>query len=351
MATDLGVLGLGRLAAVDGSGVVTPIGADWSLGWWIGAEDRWHVPPVEAAVRQSLLENTPVVETRMRVPGGDVLHRAFAALAPDGEPAVVVEITNDTPVPVAVALVVDGKVPVRADGDILRIGDRAVRLPRAPSTTVGPAAFLPLPHSATLRAAIGEVASLAALPDAERVAAGWRRQAGAGLRLVVPDPALTASVEAARCFLLLREEPGRRPPAVVAQAGAAWGLPAPVGGRRRRRRPRREHPEASFLLDVRARLVVESPPHGLILLPELPAGWIGQGVEVHDAPTTLGTLSFAVRWHGSRPALLWDLRGEADHRGLRLTAPGLDPTWSGTDASGEALLAPFPPAQEEGSSP
>jgi len=42
-----------------------------------------------------------------------------------------------------------------------------------------------------------------------------------------------------------------------------------------------------------------------------------------------------VRWHGDRPALLWEAPP-----GARVTAPGLDPTWSSDAASGEVLLGP-----------
>ena len=57
---------------------------------------------------------------------------------------------------------------------------------------------------------------------------------------------------------------------------------------------------------------------------------------MHDAPTrAFGRVSFAVRWHGDRPALLW----ECEQVGGRLRAPGLDPEWSTTDRQGEALLA------------
>src|SRR5439155_879676 len=31
-------------AAVDPRGLVTPWAGGWSLDWWIGAEDRWHLP-------------------------------------------------------------------------------------------------------------------------------------------------------------------------------------------------------------------------------------------------------------------------------------------------------------------
>ena len=72
----------------------------------------------------------------------------------------------------------------------------------------------------------------------------------------------------------------------------------------------------------------------------VPDAWLGQGWEVHDAPTRHGRLSYAVRWHGDRPALLWDLEPHRSLDAVRLTVPGLDPTWSTTDPKGEALLAP-----------
>jgi hypothetical protein len=78
----------------------------------------------------------------------------------------------------------------------------------------------------------------------------------------------------------------------------------------------------------------------------VPDEWLGQGIELHDAATDLGTFGFAVRWHGDRPALLWELDAV---RPARLVAPALDPTWSSTDAKGEALLAPRRLAVDEGS--
>jgi hypothetical protein len=72
----------------------------------------------------------------------------------------------------------------------------------------------------------------------------------------------------------------------------------------------------------------------------LPEGWAGQPIEVHDAPTPYGRLSFAVRWHGDRPALLWELDRYPNRPVPRLTAPGLDASWSSTEPRGEALLAP-----------
>jgi hypothetical protein len=595
--TDLGVLGAGRLGAVDASGGITPAGTGWTLRWLIGGEDRWHVPPVEAAVRQTLVGDTPVVETRVRITGGDVVQHVFGATAPGGGPALVVEITNETPVPVAIALLVDGAdlvVPERS-GDVLLVdGRHRVRLPRPPSQWVNPTAFLPLAHKATLRAVVAvgeEPPDPAKMPDAERVAAGWRAQADVGAWWALPEPTITAATDAARGFLLLHDEPDLATTAWLAEARHALDLRAEEGAREaigagqrlsgafadgtgtraatgqalvalgtepddelaaavakaghwieRKRRTRRhrkdpkragllpagpqppvlgaasqtylddwwsaaglaraavllarsEQPEAAvdawrfargiaadversadaviadlgitgipagpgrkldagvvgvlvgtalggadpthpaiaatldlirdelttpaggvtagvlsdgwspwltallarteiglgdprgldrlralataaagrgawpalvdgepvvpadlpahdpaataaFLLAVRSLLVVErgpvlDRPDHLAVVPVAVPEWFGQGIELHDAPTTLGRFGFAVRWHGDRPALLWELEPVDPAAPFRLTAPGLDPDWSSTEPEGEALLAPF----------
>jgi hypothetical protein len=93
---------------------------------------------------------------------------------------------------------------------------------------------------------------------------------------------------------------------------------------------------------VRA-FVVREEPHALALLPLVPPAWLGQSVDVHELPTAAGRLSFAVRWHGARPALLWELDAHDtladDAPPVVITAPGLDPGWSTTEAKGEALLS------------
>ena len=61
---------------------------------------------------------------------------------------------------------------------------------------------------------------------------------------------------------------------------------------------------------------------------------------MHDAPTHYGRLSYAVRWHDARPAVLWELQPHAGIERVRLTAPGLDPSWTTDDLRGEALLGP-----------
>ena len=81
-------------------------------------------------------------------------------------------------------------------------------------------------------------------------------------------------------------------------------------------------------------LILEPEPT-IELLPDYPTAWRGGSTEIHQAATLYGPLSYAVRWHGPRPALLWDRRECA----ARLVSPGLDPDWIGESPQGEALLA------------
>jgi hypothetical protein len=619
--------------------------AGWQVGWWVGAEDRWHLPEHEVAVRQRLVGEAPVVETAMRIPGGDALQRVFAvAGVGDLGPLLVMEVENASAVPVAVAIVVTGlddrltveRHPTAAtrasvhfrhlspgDGEYATVHD--LLFDRAPADVAvgrGVATFIfPVPHTATLRIGIPLEDGVpvehgassvpdrspglpSAVPAATAVAKGWEAQGGRGARVELPDPTITATLDAARRQLLLAELgggeliggighgrapgldwvetavitrafdrlgfwpeservllalperlgdegavdaegrvdtagaalvaldhhlattgndelaramvevvfaialglrrralPGRRwgraraPAPLPARApggadgeagwwawwwvvagfeaaarvlvragedaaaeqavldaaaaraevlprlpasgicaaaidgppsGAAWvnllagqALPAPdrAGWWEATRTWLAEHatdPEGRILADggdlVRplASLVVAAadiragdargldrlltlagdagdlrvwpeqyrvpsgaagkgrspdptataafvdaaldlllhaaPDGGLVLAPVVPETWLGQGWEVHEAPTPHGRCSYAVRWHGERPALLWQL----EDRGTggpapRLTVPGLDPDWSTTEPRGEALLA-VPPA-------
>jgi hypothetical protein len=90
-------------------------------------------------------------------------------------------------------------------------------------------------------------------------------------------------------------------------------------------------------------MLVGETSHGLALCSVVPDDWLGQPLEVHGLPTSVGGLSFALRWHGDRPALLWELEPHDVDVETRLTAPGLDPAWAATGVTGEALLAPVAP--------
>jgi hypothetical protein len=74
---------------------------------------------------------------------------------------------------------------------------------------------------------------------------------------------------------------------------------------------------------------------GPVLLPAgVPPEWVGSNFEAHGlvaGPST--ALSFAVRWHGEHPAVLWQVDGDP----VELTAPSVDPAWRTRDPRGEAL--------------
>ncbi|MEY4601136.1 MAG: hypothetical protein RLZZ201_827, partial [Actinomycetota bacterium] len=98
----IGLHGAGS-AVVDASGVVHPEG--WrgnSCGWWLAASDKWHDPRTSPSVRQQRIDGTPVVQTKVAVPGGDVVQRVFVVADHGGR--LVMQVSNESPEPVAVAV-------------------------------------------------------------------------------------------------------------------------------------------------------------------------------------------------------------------------------------------------------
>ena len=125
----VGVLGGARTALVDERGTVQPERAGWRLGWWIGADDRWHNATTDAAVRQTRVGNMPVFRTAMRVPGGDAVQHVYGA-----RDLAVVAITNDSPAPFVIALVVHGAARLGLEDRVIGIDGRpAVITARGPS--------------------------------------------------------------------------------------------------------------------------------------------------------------------------------------------------------------------------
>lgn len=94
---------------------------------------------------------------------------------------------------------------------------------------------------------------------------------------------------------------------------------------------------------IRLAAVTERWEHGrpvLDVFSDWPAAWRGGPAELDQVPTVFGRLSLALRWHGYRPALLWELDAGDERWGpVRLRCPGLDPAWSTTEPTGETLLA------------
>jgi hypothetical protein len=211
--------------------------------------------------------------------------------------------------------------------------------------------------------------------------------------LLLPDGPLTELIVAERCELVLRgpadpdDDPlgfllgvaqlvrmGERAApwvpdvarAVAAAAGATphdWRLPAALDGaldvltRAGERRAAKDVVVLRTRVSFDAALPSDPPDHGAavpawaerwIAMPGasgaelfaggMPGAWVGTTFEVYGVPTgPHSALSFAVRWHGPRPAVLWEQSGAP----VALTAPTLAPGWRCADAQGEMLWLPL----------
>ncbi len=89
---------------------------------------------------------------------------------------------------------------------------------------------------------------------------------------------------------------------------------------------------------LRAELVADHG-HDLLLAPGFRTAWKGGPLAVYDLPTRFGQLSYAIRWHGPRPALLWELTPYPGLSPATVRAPALDQDWSSNEPTGETLLA------------
>jgi hypothetical protein len=176
--TMVGNLASPARAMVDPCGLVTPWTDGWSLDWWIGAEDRWHHPSQEASVRQSLVGCSPVVETAMRVPGGDAVHRTYAVTSPEWGELLLVEVENRSAVPFAVAL---GVRPYNGEGmavveRIILHDDRVVTVDGRPALLLG------RPPSAAAMSSLAGGDVVASLVDGSVASAGIPLGTDVGVR-------------------------------------------------------------------------------------------------------------------------------------------------------------------------
>ncbi|MGA0417257.1 MAG: hypothetical protein ACO3O1_06410 [Ilumatobacteraceae bacterium] len=384
-----GVVGGRWRAEVTPRGTIRPLDGARGLRWFVAAEDRWHDPEADPTVRQELLDGTPVTLTRLRVPGGDIVQTIRSV--PDGGGHTVVSFDNESRSAVAVVLdrrdLVCARMPSIGLPEGITIEGEPAVFPLAHGSRLE-VAIAHRPGSASI--------DLTSLPDRDRVAAGWRAQIAALGRIELPPGreghGLARSATYARCALLLdgpahpEDDPAEflvglgqiarlgepvdpwlgevvDAVAMLLRGGdgggelewsSAMGLASArsvlelageqraladlhraVGERLIGPPPTIEEVEGSPLVIalVEDRLArrgddsVELLPHGF------PSAWLGHPLEVHDLSLgSAGSLSFAVRWHGERPAVLWE------HRGLRLTS-GADRAWSSAAESGEALWA------------
>lgn len=261
----LGDLDAGPVATASRGGVVT-IGRT-RVTWWVGAEDRWHVPSDDASTRDQLDEGTPVVETRVRIPSGDAVGRV-AVTRVEGlvGPSIVIEVENASPLPVAFAWIVESSAPLHglvgegghAEVDVVDVGRLVVTRPglgwahaagsaqlrsmieEGETSTKPPASdapgalavLVPLPHTAravatfTLADTIvdterrdggfveGDGSTIAGLladrervPSPARVVAGWRAHLNAIAKVDISDRRASQAFDAAVCDVLLGASP------------------------------------------------------------------------------------------------------------------------------------------------
>lgn len=260
----VGTLDAGPLADVDGAGTVALRDESWTLECWIGSEERWHVPATEPSVRQRRVEGTPVLETLLRAPGGDISQRVFGArvrVRTTEESGVVFEVENTTGLAVALAIVIRprtldgtlGDTPRRisVDGPTVSIdGEARVHLSRMPARVVGApqgelghalsaesrqeqlsridatsigdgsapvegAVIVPLAHTATIRGVITPrvrakrrdvaepVGADWTAPQSESVAAGWAVHLDTGAEFHADDPLVDDVARMSQVTLLM----------------------------------------------------------------------------------------------------------------------------------------------------
>jgi hypothetical protein len=384
VTTTIGVLGGKWRAQVTGWGDLE-LADGRTIAWYVAADDRWHRPADEETIRQTTIDGTPVVETKLRVPGGDAIQRIWAVADHGG--LTVIEVENDSPMPIAVALSGGGLLTNRPPTDVPIEG---IDLP-------ADSIVLPVGHRTRVRAGIPHGAALPRLPDEvagpNQVAGGWLAHTGRASRVVGPDDAMATRLVAARCALALDGPDAADDASLLAGIGelVRMGEPAELWmldvvetaqrlidvGRRARGsvsatalwaaadvlalagedrgagdivasiarlgdRAAHDVPLDGPVAMIREVEDVFARPVGAGECRLFPAGipptWWGQSFEGHGLRAgPAQRLSFAVRWHGERPAMLWEVDGPGQ---LTLTGGAHDPSWRNTAPTGEALLKP-----------
>lgn len=381
-----GVTGHPWRASITEWGSIEPWDSAASLRWFVAADDRWHIPSQEQSVRQHRVEGTAVTETRVRVPSGDVVQRIFSVADSGG--LTIVEFENESTMPVAIAF---DRRDVLTERPIVEMPIEGIDLPDG-------AFVVPLGHQATTRIAIvhGEQRSgpiPAGVATMTQVVRGWLSLSQRASRFVLPEgergSSLAEAINAERCEIALGSIPrvdddavgfalalgelvrmGEPPDHWVPELVDAVEVVGPIPGwaenmaldaasrvlvaagerraardldriiARRNEAPLPPAPPAG----VRSIAWLESQlVQGCRLLPAgMPTDWLGQSVDVYGVPTVPGAaVSYAIRWHGERPAVLWEQTGGP----IELTAPVAAPDWQSSDVKGEALWPPPPGAR------
>ncbi len=407
----LGVRGGGWNAIVNERGSVRLNDGSPVLDWHIAADDRWHDPSTEPSVRQIRRAGVPVVETRLRIPGGDAIQRVYAVADAGG--LVVIEITNESTLPIAVAFTRPDVVSSRTPSPR---GAQGIELP------AGSVVF-PIAHGSTLRVAMHAPKNLVAnidverLPSYEQLQKGWLKAVEQAGYVIVPEGAVAPLVARLRsdalilsgyeiedwgigaggdcandpvAYILTLQELLRMgekltgelthirvdhaarlaqcvetllkdnkkasilPWDVERALFAAQFVFARMGEDRaaddvaaaQLRLSSAAEPPNVMPTDIRAIAWVEEKMVAVqrdgsvqIFGRGIPRLWLGANLECHRVSAgPLHTVSFGIRWHGEKPALLWEVAGPA---GVKLSAGLCDPTWSSIESTGETLLLGF----------
>ena len=212
----LGAFGERPIARIDTGGALQLLSSKWTLDFWIAAEDRLHTPASDSAVRQGRMGPGPVIRTAVRVPGGDIVQRAWVAPLSQGS-GVVVEFENETATPVGLALSVRpfdlegarSSPQVTLASDRIDLPDATIWLSSEHRDTIPEldAVVIPLPHKATVRIVIAESdASFSPdrpLPSAGDAVRGWEALVTSKTRVTLPDDGMTTLFDRSRGRLSL----------------------------------------------------------------------------------------------------------------------------------------------------
>jgi len=394
----VGVRGGSWHAIVNERGEIRPSDGSPVLDWFVAADDRWHDPSTEGTVRQERHGGIPIIETRLRVPGGDILQRVYGVVEHGG--LIVIEFENQSSLPVVVAL---------TRGDVLAQRPASAAVISGISLPEGSVAY-PVGHKATLKVALARLGSTVKqlppdLVDAEQLRRGWSTALDRSSRLNLPDRENCDAVARIRADLLICGskdllESVNDPVAYVLTllelqrlgekidqhltdlvdavesifatsshaAHIGWDVERALFGAQRLFHSVAETRAIADVAASHSRLgpVSEIPddfptemPTGVrgiawledqlvsprrdgtaaILSRSIPHRWLGVDLEAHSLiADSVRTLSCALRWHGEHPALLWEVGGPP---GLHLSAGRFDPTWSSNESTGETLLTGF----------
>ena len=402
----IGVRGGTWTAVVDERGRIQPDDGTAALEWHVAADDRWHDPRRETTVRQQRKAGVPIIDTRVRVPSGDVVQRVYGVADHGG--LVMVEFINESPLPVAVALTRPDLLCIRTPSPL---GPQGIDL--APGSVV-----FPIAHGATLRVALpmgksAQRVDWAAIASADDMQRTWLAAVERAGYAVVPDKSLAPRINRMRSDLLVLasrpmsdwgEDLAGDDVSVALSLGElvrmgerleSWSIRDDVADELARIAERllalhRSSPTTNW--DVERALFVAqtvfvalnepraardvaasrirlaeagAPPHtapsGVRLAAWLdeqlvsprrdgtismlgwgiPRLWRGASIDCRRiVADETRTLSFGLRWHGERPAVLWELDGPD---GCVLDAGRTDPTFRSTERAGEALLTGFQP--------